>query len=635
MSLNDAYLEVNLKQQQIAAELSLGCNNTTVLAKAQTLVDRLVYSKAARIVAVHRIITNKGIRSLGVSKYNPKTNQDYVNLVEALKEVAKKPQHYKASPLNRVYIKKKDDFDINSIPLSVPLVGDPYASVKELRPISVPTIFDRCVQALWYLALEPLIETHSDPNSFGFRKGRSPAWAIHLLAISLRGNFNPTWVIEVDIAKCFDTINHNWLMNNIPLLNKHILNQWLKQGYVIPALRQLGLLPTVAGVPQGGIVSPAICNFTLDGMETYIRQGIKQDIISGVIDPKEVGYTYLRLSGTQESKLILPIRFADDMVILAKSLPVAERAKYHLQQFLSERGLALSETKTKLTNLEAPKASFDFLGFTLLKQTYGKQSKWFVVPCLKNIQSVQRKIKRICHSQNLNLTSIFIQCNSVLRGWLNYYVHTNAKRAFSRMHNWLFVIFWRCLAKRLGKRKNLNRRGMPIRKKIFHFIKTRFLKTMTYSNGNAKMSWFYLKNPDPKQTRKKQLRLTAPAMIKINQDVPKTKSGLNACIPADWEKIVSVNLTYRTGPRRAVLKKYQYCCARCQNSLLDSGLGLEFHHILPVKYGGQTTMKNLVPLCSPCHRVITTAQARLTHEQCEPLIQAGLLRLPSSIKLKQ
>jgi RNA-directed DNA polymerase len=179
----------------------------------------IVRSLASRIVAVHQVITNKGYRSKGLDK-QPRTKQQYLRIVEELREVGKRPQSYKAMPSPSPLGKGKQ-----RIMLEKP------NKPGEFKPISIPTIFDRSVQALYHLALDPVAEHTAEPSSYGFRKGRSTIMAASDLHLALVNKFPPSYAIEVDISKCFDSISHEWMSQNIPM-DKRILKAWLKQGFI-------------------------------------------------------------------------------------------------------------------------------------------------------------------------------------------------------------------------------------------------------------------------------------------------------------------------------------------------------------------------------------------------------------------
>ena len=160
-----------------------------------------------------------------------------------------------------------------------------------MRPLGIPTMKDRAMQALYLLALEPISETTADLNSYGFRPKRSTADAIAQCFIALGKKNSPQWILEGDIKGCFDNINHNWLLSNIPM-DKEILQKWLKAGFI----EQRTLYPTEVGTPQGGIISPTLANMTLDGLE------------------KALGKKFRKTTRSQSIHQVNMVRYADDCV---------------------------------------------------------------------------------------------------------------------------------------------------------------------------------------------------------------------------------------------------------------------------------------------------------------------------------
>jgi RNA-directed DNA polymerase len=214
----------------------------------------------------------------------------------------------------------------------------PKKNTKEMRALAIPTIIDRGVQAIYHFGIDPVVETHSDPNSFGFRKYRSTHDAITAIRSLMDKESHPKWILEADISKCFDRIDHDFLMKHTPICHKKVLVQWLKSG----VMEELNFTDTIEGTPQGGIISPTLCNIALNGLEKQIANA----------NPKKKGIS----SGVHL------IRYADDMIITSKSQETALKNKLILENFLKERGLQLNETKTLITHI---KEGFDFLGFNI------------------------------------------------------------------------------------------------------------------------------------------------------------------------------------------------------------------------------------------------------------------------------
>ncbi len=193
--------------------------------KVSALCRLLTRSYYGKLWAVRRVVTNKGKNTAGVDRIIWNTRQQKVNAVKALQRRGYRPQ-----PLRRIYIPKSNG---------------------KQRPLGIPTMKDRAMQALYALALTPISETLADANSYGFREKRSVADAIAQCFICLAKKVSPQWILEADIKACFDQIDHDWLIRHIPM-DKRILRLWLKSGYLENgAFRQ-----TEKGTPQGGIFTP-------------------------------------------------------------------------------------------------------------------------------------------------------------------------------------------------------------------------------------------------------------------------------------------------------------------------------------------------------------------------------------------
>src|SRR5436305_7618843 len=237
--------------------------------KVSFLQRTLVRSLPARLWAVRRVVSNQGKRTPGVDKVIWRTPRQKMQASRSLRR-----RGYRPLPLRRIYIPKRNG---------------------KRRPLGIPTMQDRAMQALHLLALLPVAETQADPNSYGFRPRRSTADALGQCYCALAKEDSPQWILEGDIESCFDRISHRWLLDNVRM-DRDILRKWLKAGY----MEGTALYPTEEGTPQGGIISPVLANLTLDGLETVALQ------------------TDSRRQGNLRPKINV-VRYADDFIITGRS----------------------------------------------------------------------------------------------------------------------------------------------------------------------------------------------------------------------------------------------------------------------------------------------------------------------------
>ena len=209
--------------------------------KVKALVYLLTHSFSGRALAILRVISNSGARTPGVDGILWNTPEAKTAAFQTLRRHGYQPQ-----PLRRVYIPKSNG---------------------KHRPLGIPTMADRAMQALYLLGLDPIAETLADGHSYGFRLERCCADALDECHKILSGPHSPSWIFEGDIKACFDRISHNWLMDHIPM-DKELLRKWLKAGF----LEKHVLFATTEGTPQGGIASPALANWTLDGLQRLLEQ---------------------------------------------------------------------------------------------------------------------------------------------------------------------------------------------------------------------------------------------------------------------------------------------------------------------------------------------------------------------------
>ncbi len=356
--------------------------------KMKSLQWILTHSFHAKAMAVKRVTSNKGKKTPGVDGILWKDSHAKMQAIYSLQ------QHgYHAQPLRRTYIPKKNG---------------------KKRPLSIPTMYDRAMQALYKLALAPVAEITADRNSYGFREGRSCADAIVAAFNALSKPNSATWILEGDIIGCFDNFSHSWLLENIPI-ERRILCQWLNAGYIEKGIS----FPTRKGAPQGGIISPMVSNMTLDGLEQAVQK----------VTPRRTRVNF--------------VRYADDFIITGKSKSLLENNILPtVERFLSERGLSLSPEKTKMTYI---KDGFDFLGQHFRK--YGKVLR--IIPSKESVHSLIQKLGATIRKYvSSPMEQLIKKLNAMLRGWANYHRHVVSSDTFSRVDTYVYKQLWCMLHRR-------------------------------------------------------------------------------------------------------------------------------------------------------------------------------------------
>lgn len=337
------------------------------LGKVAALQERLIHSFSAKALAVKTVSSKRGAYTPGVDGVVWKTDEQKLQAVYSLRR-----RGYRPRPLRRVYIRK------------------PGGGV---RLLSIPTMKDRAMLTLYKFALEPIAEISADPGSCGFRHGRSARTAALRLMDGCAIDAECMWILKVDVESCFDSINHNWLLNHIPM-NQKMLSKFLSCGYV----DKRGKFSICRGIPQGSSLSSVLCNMTLDGLEGYLHEVCGENV--------------------------LMLRYADDIAV-ASSLPclLVQSVLPAMNSFLSERGLRLSQKKTQLRQLES---GITLLGF----QIWAEGNAVYSVPCERNISSLRQKVENLLAPLKMKplealsdseLEYLWDMLNWIIRGWINYY----------------------------------------------------------------------------------------------------------------------------------------------------------------------------------------------------------------------
>ena len=331
-------------------------NNDFVFAEG--LTHLLLHSFYAKALAVENVSTNRGKHTHGVDGIVLDNVDDKYQMIYQLHA-----RGYRANALLRKAIPKANG---------------------KVRYLGIPTMKDRAMQTLYSFALEPYAEITGDRHSYGFRKNRCAKDAIWRCLDVLESTPRPRWILEADIEACFDNISHDWLLENVPM-DKRILREFLKANY----MENGHLYPVEKGTPQGGAISPMLCNIALDGLEQLLIDHLGEDVHF--------------------------IRYADDIIVIGTDEKVLQAHAIPLiEDFLSVRGLHLSKEKTVITNIAD---GFDFLGWRVQRKEVCVE----VVPSDRNHNSLVEKVDAVLSDGSISSAQRKQMLSRVVKGWLEYH----------------------------------------------------------------------------------------------------------------------------------------------------------------------------------------------------------------------
>ncbi|WP_321794427.1 group II intron reverse transcriptase/maturase [Caballeronia sp. J97] len=513
--------------------------------RVKALQRMLTRTLSAKLYAVRRVTQNQGARTAGVDRELWDLPESRWEAIGRLKR-----RGYKPLPLRRVFI--------------------PKANGKE-RPLGIPTMRDRAMQALYLLALEPVAESTSDPNSYGFRINRSTADAMGQVRACTSRRDSSRWVLEADIKGCFDHINHDWLENHVPM-DREILRKWLKAGLIYKGQLQA----TEAGTPQGGIISPTLANVTLNGLEREL-----------------IAHLGAKFGIAKAKKLkVNVVRYADDFVITGDSKEIlANEVRPWVEAFLAVRGLQLSEAKTRITHIDE---GFDFLGWNFRKYS----GKLLIKPSKKNAQAFYRKVaETISGNKTVKQEDLIQLLNPMLRGWAQYHRPVSAKQTYSRMEHLIFRKLWRW-----SKRRHPQKSAVWVKQKYFHSVGARnwvFAVRTEREDGSWGLNELY------------QLSGTA---IKRHTRI---KGEFNPFDPK-WEQYGETLRQGRMWEQMRYRKQWAALymsqsglCAHCGCALTDE-TGWHDHHLEYRMHGGTDALSNRALLHPHCHRQVHAGKLVVT-----------------------
>lgn len=505
--------------------------------RVKALQRWLTRSFCAKALAVKRVTENQGKRTAGVDRELWDTPQQKHAAIAQLKT-----RGYRPLPLRRVHIPKSNG---------------------KMRPLGIPCMMDRAQQALHLLALDPVLESVSDPNSYGFRKNRSTADAMSQMFLRLSRRASAQWVLDADIEGFFDNINHDWLLDHVAM-DRAVLHKWLTCGVIDRA----HLLATTAGTPQGGIISPALANWTLNGLEADLQKHLE-----------------LRWGSAKAIKLqVGVVRYADDFVVTGASKELLEHEiRPWIATFLAQRGLRLSETKTRIVHINE---GFDFLGWNFRKYS----ETLLIKPSKKNVKAFYEKLRTsISDSLGLKQEDLIRLLNPMLRGWAQYHSPVVAKETFTRME---LLLFWRLM--RWAKRRHPTKSVDWLRQKYWRQIGDR--------------NWVFAVDANRRDGTRGVMELYSLANTPIERH-RKIKGAFHPYDP-EWEMYGETlrqermlkNMRYRKEWIRLYVDQ-EGRCVRCGYAM-DFDTGWHDHHIVHRSDGGTDALGNRVLLHPDCHAQI-------------------------------
>ena len=505
------------------------------------LQKTLIRSWSAKCIAVRRVTQdNQGKNTAGVDGVKSLTPKQRTNLVGKLKLEGK------AKPTRRVNI--------------------PKPGTTETRPLGIPTINDRALQALCKMALEPEWEAKFEPNSYGFRPGRSCHDAIGAIFNHIKQKAK--YVLDADIAKCFDRIDHKALLTKIatfPTMRQQV-RTWLKAGYY----DQGNLFPTNEGTPQGGVISPLLANIALHGMEARVKQ-----------------YAETLKGKKRDNRVALSlIWYADDFVIIHEDLNVVLECKEIIADWLSDMGLELKPSKTRLThtlNEIDGNVGFEFLGFHIQQHKTGNYRcaknphgtplgfSTLITPSNAQVKSHLSKIAEVIDTHKTAPQATLIsKLNPIIRGWSNYYSTVVSKKTFNNVDKLTYDKL-RAWARRRGN-------GTINKDKYWRTVGDR---NWCFSTENG-------------------------LELKQHSDTPIVRhiqiKAVASPFDGNWTYWSKRRGEYPETPNRvaSLIKRQKGICPHCGLYFTSTDI-VEVDHIKPTSLGGKDTYDNLQLLHKHCH----------------------------------
>jgi RNA-directed DNA polymerase len=402
--------------------------NVTLVRKLQRLLNA---SYSAKLLAVRKATQeNQGKKTAGVDGKTALTSNQRQEMVQSIK------MELKTFPIRRVWIDKPGK--------------------AEKRPLGIPTIRERARQTLIKMVLEPEWEAKFEPNSYGFRPGRSCHDAIQAIFQGIK--FKQAYVLDADIKGCFDNINHKALLDKLatnPKLRR-LIRMWLKAGIMDDGL----VHENERGTPQGSALSPLLANIALHGMERDTKEYLKQDLLKYAKSKSKYPGVYM--------SSISIIRYADDFLVLHESNEIIIKAKKFLSDWLSKIGLDLRPEKTRLCHTllqsEGLKPGFNFLGFSIRQFNCNDRKKGYKLIITPSREAIKRHSDKLKNSirkhKGVDQERLIKILNPIIRGWCNYYQYVVSRLTFEKLNSLTFrkIWNWACFKHNRRRKKWIKRK---------------------------------------------------------------------------------------------------------------------------------------------------------------------------------
>lgn len=497
-------------------------------AKVKNLQKLLVRSMSAKLKGIRQVTQeNGGKHTSGVDGVVCNTPESRLALLKDGLNL----QGYKPKPVRRVHIPK---------------------SGGKLRPLGIPTVRDRVMQAIVKMALEPEWESRFEANSYGFRPGRSCHDAIAAIHTTLNQKGSSKWVLDADISGCFDNINHDALLQRLPVFTT-VIRRWLKAGVV-----EFGkLAPSETGTPQGGVISPLLANIALNGMERLF--GAER------VDGSQV----LPAQRRKMDRGINLIRYADDFVVAAPSQEVLEAYVIpKVEVFLAGRGLQLSEAKTRIVHVDD---GFNFLGFEVRRMGRTLLARPQKAKVLGHLAQLKAYLNT---NKQTPVTKVIADLGPRIRGWAYYYRHCAASETFTYASHRVWTLLWAW-----AKRRHPN--------KPSKWVKARYFRDdgyWTLIDGTAQL---YRHNATPITRFTKVVGRSSP---------------MNPAQRDYWDQRKQRSMAreaYRKS-RLAMLRAQANTCGLCHVAFWPGDL-IDDHHIVRKHEGGSNDLANRMLAHRWCH----------------------------------